>query len=118
MGRPHQPSRRAPDNLDRPGDWREEAACRTGPAEIFFPKDFRGARAVAAAGDAKAICMTCPVLGACLRHALTVPEEFGVFGGLDEDERKKLRARIQRRARKQAAREQKEAADAAAAAAS
>lgn len=108
------PSRYSPDTLEPTPSWRDHAACRDQDPAVFFPKDFRGAAAVAAVNQAKAVCRTCPVLSACLWHALNTPEESGVFGGLDEEERRKLRRRIQRRARKTADREAGRAADTAA----
>lgn len=64
------------------GEWRERGACRTVPTSVFFPE--RG-------GDvrpAKAICATCPVIEECREWALTLPEMFGVWGGLSERQRK------------------------------
>src|SRR5690606_28703763 len=39
---------------------------------------------------AKAVCGPCPVRDACLTHALTHDERYGVWGGLDTDERDAL----------------------------
>ncbi len=41
---------------------------------------------------AKAICMHCPVIVQCLTHALTVGEQFGVWGGMSAPERESLTA--------------------------
>lgn len=92
------PSRYAPDTLARPAEWAETAACvaeGTDPA-VFFPEDFRR-QAPLIAVQAKEVCRRCPVVAQCLAHALAVPERTGVWGGLDEDERRNLRRRIQRR---------------------
>lgn len=61
--------------------WYEEAACLGQPSEVFFP--------VHAADDwrAKQVCAGCPVRRECLQHALSKPEDFGVWGGLNEAER-------------------------------
>lgn len=82
----------------RPDDaWQLRAACRGPHAAIFFPpahperKDERAAREDAA----KAICATCRVRAACLDYALRIREPHGVWGGLNESERKQL---IDRRA--------------------
>ena len=70
--------------------WRDQAACRSGDAELFFPAGSTGA-AVDWIQSAKAICRSCPVKDACLRFALETNQEAGVWGGTDEDERRRLR---------------------------
>jgi len=70
--------------------WRDEAACRHENADLFFPAGNTGL----AAGQieaAKAVCRPCPVQDACLRFALETNQEAGVWGGRDEDERRRLR---------------------------
>ncbi|MEV7174880.1 WhiB family transcriptional regulator [Streptomyces sp. NPDC093224] len=37
---------------------------------------------------AKEVCALCPVRAECLRHALSVQEPYGVWGGLSEEERR------------------------------
>ncbi|PWI09750.1 hypothetical protein DIZ27_14535 [Streptomyces sp. NWU339] len=92
------PSRHAPDTLERPAEWSESAACAAEGADpaVFFPKDFRREAPLIAA-QAKEFCQRCPVVAECLAHALAVPEWTGVWGGLDEDERRSLRRSMQRR---------------------
>ncbi|MFC7791307.1 WhiB family transcriptional regulator [Streptomyces cinereoruber] len=68
----------------RPHDWRDDAACKGVDPTTFFPSR-RGA--VWDSGPAKKVCAGCPSIAECLRHALSLPEESGVWGGLDEDER-------------------------------
>ena len=70
--------------------WRDQAACRSGDAELFFPAGSTGA-AVGWIQSAKAICRSCPVKDACLTFALETNQEAGVWGGTDEDERRRLR---------------------------
>lgn len=41
---------------------------------------------------AKAVCGRCPVLKECRKHALELPEEYGIWGGLTEEERIAIRA--------------------------
>jgi WhiB family redox-sensing transcriptional regulator len=41
--------------------------------------------------DAKEVCARCPVRVECLEHALTAREQFGIWGGLGERSRRKLR---------------------------
>jgi WhiB family redox-sensing transcriptional regulator len=74
--------------------WQAKAACRGPHASIFFPpshferKDEKEARE----GRAKAICTTCPVRRACLDYALRIREPHGIWGGLNEAERKQILA--------------------------
>ena len=72
--------------------WQLKAACRGPHSAIFFPpaqferkeeKEAREARA-------KAICATCPVQPECLDFALKTRQEFGIWGGTTEDERRAL----------------------------
>ncbi len=72
--------------------WRANAACRGENAVYFFPpghferkpeKDFRE-------GNARSLCRGCVVREACLEYALDVEEPHGIWGGLNELERKRL----------------------------
>jgi len=47
---------------------------------------------------AKQICMGCPVRTECLDYAVSRPEKYGMWGGLNEDERASERRRRMRRA--------------------
>jgi WhiB family redox-sensing transcriptional regulator len=73
--------------------WRDRAACRDLPTELFFPVG-HGARAQAQAELAKALCRNCAVQADCLLFSLAANTEYGVFGGLAEDERRSLRRRL------------------------
>jgi len=68
-------------------DWRESGACRTADTALFFPVSDDDA------GPAKAICAVCPVREQCLVFALANREEQGVWGGLTETERRRVRRR-------------------------
>lgn len=70
--------------------WRDRAACRHTDSDLFFPAGSTG-DAVEQIDAAKAVCRTCPVHAACLRFALESNQESGIWGGKDEDERRKLR---------------------------
>jgi WhiB family redox-sensing transcriptional regulator len=70
--------------------WRELAACRSYDPELFFPIGKAGLGR-AEVQRAKAVCAGCPVRQACLDFALRTGQEFGVWGGYDEDERRVLR---------------------------
>ena len=72
-------------------DWRD-AACRDADPELFFPDgDTRSARAQVKM--AKLICRGCPVSATCLSWALDSNQEAGIWGGLTEDERRRLQHR-------------------------
>ena len=75
--------------------WQAKAACRGPQSSVFFPpshferKDEKEAREA----RAKAICATCPVRRPCLDYALRIREPHGIWGGLNEVERKQLLGR-------------------------
>ena len=73
-------------------DWRNYAACRDADPELFFPdRDIRSARAQLK--TAKLICRGCPVSTTCLSWALASGQEAGIWGGLTEEERRRLHRR-------------------------
>ncbi len=73
-------------------DWEDLAACKGSDASLFFgphrfePKRDRESREAIA----KSICAECPVRPECLEHALAAGEHFGIWGGLNERERRTL----------------------------
>jgi WhiB family redox-sensing transcriptional regulator len=75
--------------------WQIKAACRGPHAAVFFPpssferKDEKEERET----RAKAICHQCPVQKACLDYSLRIREPHGIWGGLNEVERKQMLAR-------------------------
>jgi WhiB family redox-sensing transcriptional regulator len=77
-------------------DWRQEAACRGLDTNVFFPVTDEEAE------EAKAVCAACPVREECLEFALLTRQEDGVWGGLTEVERRRLRRRRREQARKAA----------------
>lgn len=72
------------------GDWRHHAACRVEDPELFFPVGHNGPARLQIE-QAKAVCRACPVAESCLLWALTTGQDAGVWGGMDEDERRALR---------------------------
>ena len=68
-----------------PGAWVGEALCAQTDPEAFFPE--KGAKNA----EAKAVCDLCPVAAECLTYALDNNERFGIWGGLSERERRRLR---------------------------
>ncbi len=83
--------RLVPDRLTEP-TWRVDAQCRTKNAVHFFaPSHFeRREEKHAREGAARALCGSCKVQVQCLEYALTVQEPHGIWGGLNELERRRL----------------------------
>ncbi|MEV4432935.1 WhiB family transcriptional regulator [Streptomyces sp. NPDC049555] len=79
-------------------NWRQYAKCRHEDPDLFFPIG-RSGPALAQAEDAKSVCRTCPVQEQCLRWAMETGQEYGVWGGTSEDDRRALRRARQRRQR-------------------
>lgn len=73
-------------------DWRHRAACKSEDPELFFPVGDTGP-ALLQIAKAKAVCRRCPVQAQCLNWALTSGQDFGVWGGLSETERRAVRQR-------------------------
>jgi WhiB family transcriptional regulator, redox-sensing transcriptional regulator len=71
-------------------DWRIDAVCRDLNPEIFFPIGVTG-MAIHQIAVAKSHCINCPAKAPCLEFAITTNQEYGVWGGLTEDERRVLR---------------------------
>ena len=69
--------------------WRDQAACHGLPMEWFFPEKPNGDTSY---DQGKRVCATCPVTEQCLAHALKTGEAHGIWGGLNEVERRALRA--------------------------
>ncbi|GAA1943468.1 hypothetical protein GCM10009717_07420 [Agromyces allii] len=67
--------------------WQSDALCAQTDPEAFFPEKGGSTR------DAKKICTGCEVRAQCLEYALGNDERFGIWGGLSERERRKLRKR-------------------------
>lgn len=67
--------------------WQADALCAQTDPESFFPEKGGSTR------DAKRICGSCDVRSECLEYALANDERFGIWGGLSERERRKLRRR-------------------------
>jgi WhiB family redox-sensing transcriptional regulator len=67
--------------------WQERALCAQTDPESFFPEKGGSTR------EAKKVCLTCEVRSDCLDYALAHDERFGIWGGLSERERRRLRKR-------------------------
>jgi WhiB family redox-sensing transcriptional regulator len=68
--------------------WQEKALCAQTDPEAFFPEKGGSTR------EAKRICQGCEVRDACLEYALSNDERFGIWGGLSERERRRLKRGI------------------------
>ncbi|MDQ3991044.1 MAG: WhiB family transcriptional regulator [Actinomycetota bacterium] len=68
--------------------WEDRALCGAANADVFFPETPGMERA------AKAICERCPVRRECLASALASSVRFGIWGGLNERERRALARRF------------------------
>lgn len=82
-----------PRGLQRPADtsWHERAACTKADPELFYhPDGETGSTKAQRVAEAKEVCGDCPILATC--RAKTLHEEYGVWGGLSEDERAAIRA--------------------------
>ena len=79
-------------------DWRSRAACIDVDPELFFPIGTTGS-AVDQTDEAKRVCARCPVREDCLEFALASNQDAGIWGGLNEDERRTLKRARQRRRR-------------------
>ena len=88
---------RLPAAVTNSWDWQMSGACRNLDSGMFFhPENERGLARAARESQAKQICAACPVLQQCRRHALTVREPYGIWGGLSESERVALTGPISR----------------------
>lgn len=68
--------------------WQERALCAQTDPEAFFPEKGGSTR------EAKRICQGCEVRETCLEYALAHDERFGIWGGLSERERRRLKRGI------------------------
>jgi WhiB family transcriptional regulator, redox-sensing transcriptional regulator len=77
------------------GDWVLRATCATADPGIFFlaPGD--------SDAEAKTVCARCPVRAECTEYSLATGPHWGIWGGLNEDERNAL-ARRRKRQRQRA----------------
>ncbi len=73
----------------QPTEWQEDAACRHLDPDLFFPEGTLGGARLQIQ-EAKRVCGGCPVRGPCLRWALTTGQDAGIWGGMTEEERRRL----------------------------
>ena len=90
---PQQPLAQVPQ--DAVWDWQERGACREAEADVFFhPQNERGLARIRRDRSAKAICARCEVRVECADYAIRAREPYGVWGGMTEEEREAIYARI------------------------
>jgi WhiB family redox-sensing transcriptional regulator len=65
--------------------WQDRALCAQTDPEAFFPEKGGSTR------EAKRVCRSCEVRTECLDYALEHDERFGIWGGLSERERRRLK---------------------------
>ncbi|WP_349828702.1 WhiB family transcriptional regulator [Brevibacterium litoralis] len=65
--------------------WQDQALCAQTDPEAFFPEKGGSTR------EAKKVCASCEVRSECLDYALDNDERFGIWGGLSERERRKIK---------------------------
>jgi WhiB family redox-sensing transcriptional regulator len=65
--------------------WQERSLCAQTDPEAFFPEKGGSTR------EAKRVCLSCEVQSDCLEYALENDERFGIWGGLSERERRRLK---------------------------
>ena len=72
--------------------WQAKAACRGPQAVVFFPPPQfeRKVDRLARERRAKAICAECMVRSDCLDYSIQIKEPHGIWGGLNEHERRAL----------------------------
>jgi WhiB family transcriptional regulator, redox-sensing transcriptional regulator len=71
--------------VDEDRGWQSRALCAQTDPESFFPEKGGSTR------EAKKICLNCEVRSDCLSYALANDERFGIWGGLSERERRRLK---------------------------
>ena len=65
--------------------WSAYGSCASEDPELFFPEPG------ADTSEARAICRSCPVRRMCLDYAIETHQKFGIWGGMTENQRRRLR---------------------------
>lgn len=72
----------------RPPAWTEQALCAEVGGDFFFPEKGQPS------APAKQVCRSCEVRAECLEYALENDEPFGIWGGMSERERRRLKRQV------------------------
>lgn len=90
---PQQPLAQVPSDVV--WQWQEQGACRQADPTLFFhPQNERGLARARRDKSAKAVCASCSVRIECADYAIRAREPYGVWGGLTEEDREAIYARI------------------------
>ncbi|MDP9242887.1 MAG: WhiB family transcriptional regulator [Actinomycetota bacterium] len=73
-----------PEDPAPPDHWQKQAACYGIDPDVFFPTSEEEA------GEALDFCSDCRIRETCLAWALKNGERYGVWGGLTEQQRRRL----------------------------
>jgi len=93
---PQQPLAQVP--TDARWFWQDYGACRSADPLLFFhPQNERGSARLRRDRAAKLICASCPVRVECADYAVRAREPYGVWGGLSEEDREQIYARLDTR---------------------
>lgn len=93
---PQQPLAQVP--IDAQWYWQDHGACRDYDSTLFFhPQNERGSARMKRDRAAKLVCAACPVRLECADYAVRAREPYGVWGGLSEEERELIYARLDSR---------------------
>jgi WhiB family transcriptional regulator, redox-sensing transcriptional regulator len=65
--------------------WKRQANCMGVDPDLFFPERGSSTR------EAKEVCRGCVVRDDCLEFAIANGEKFGIWGGMSERERRRVR---------------------------
>ena len=77
-----------PEDVDDELGWQDQALCAQTDPEAFFPEKGGSTR------EAKRVCRSCDVRTQCLEYALENDERFGIWGGLSERERRRIKREV------------------------
>ena len=90
---PQQPLAQVPQ--DARWHWQDHGSCRESDPLLFFhPQNERGSARMKRDRAAKMVCAGCTVRMECADYAVRAREPYGVWGGLTEEEREIIYARI------------------------
>lgn len=70
---------------DEAQPWQDRALCAQTDPEAFFPEKGGSTR------EAKQVCRGCEVRAQCLQYALSTEQRAGIWGGLSDRERRRLK---------------------------
>ena len=82
---------RLPPPVEDAWSWQLHGSCLGYPLYVFFPEDTLKSDLRRHEEAAKQICRSCPVLAQCREHALSTPEQHGVWGAMTPSERARRR---------------------------